>query len=55
MKKTDLIDMHTHTKYSDGELTPDELILKAQKEGIKTIAITDHDTLLGVQNINIDL
>ena len=55
MKKTDLIDMHTHTKYSDGELTPDELILKAKKEGIKTIAITDHDTLLGVQNINIDL
>ena len=35
MKKTDLIDMHTHTKYSDGELTPDELILKAQKEEIR--------------------
>lgn len=54
MKEPNLIDMHTHTKFSDGELTPDELILKAKNEGIKTIAITDHDTLLGVQNITID-
>ena len=49
-----LIDMHTHTCYSDGELTPDELIKKASKEGIKTLAITDHDTLLGVQNVSIN-
>lgn len=49
-----LLDMHTHTCYSDGELTPDDLIKKASSEGIKTIAITDHDTLLGVQNITIN-
>lgn len=53
MKEINLIDMHTHTKYSDGELTPDELILKAKNEGLSTIAITDHDTLLGIQNITI--
>lgn len=53
MKELNLIDMHTHTRYSDGELTPDELILKAKNEGISTIAITDHDTLLGTQNITI--
>lgn len=54
MKELELIDMHTHTCYSDGELTPDELIKKASKEGIKTLAITDHDTLLGVQNITVN-
>lgn len=53
MKELDLIDMHTHTCYSDGELTPNELIRKAEQEGIGTIAITDHDTLLGVQNMTI--
>lgn len=53
MKKLDLIDMHTHTCYSDGELTPNELVRKAEKEGIGTIAITDHDTLLGVKNMTI--
>ena len=53
MKELNLIDMHTHTRYSDGELTPDELIIKAKNEGLGTIAITDHDTLLGTQNITI--
>lgn len=53
MKKQDLIDMHTHTCYSDGELTPNDLVRKAEQEGLKTIAITDHDTLLGVQNMTI--
>lgn len=49
-----LIDMHTHTCFSDGDLMPDELIKKAKKEGISTIAITDHDTLQGLQNITIN-
>lgn len=53
MSKSGLIDMHTHTCYSDGELTPDELVEKADEEGLDTIAITDHDTLLGVQNMTI--
>ena len=53
MKELELIDMHTHTCYSDGELTPNELVKKAEQEGIKTISITDHDTLLGVQNMTI--
>ena len=53
MSKSGLIDMHTHTCYSDGELTPNELVEKADREGLDTIAITDHDTLLGVQNMTI--
>lgn len=48
------LDMHTHTKYSDGQYSPDDLIKLAAASGITTLAITDHDTLLGVQNITID-
>lgn len=53
MSKKGLIDLHTHTSYSDGEKTPNELVEKADDEGLETIAITDHDTLLGVQNMTI--
>lgn len=47
-----LIDLHTHTCYSDGELTPYELINHAIKNNISTLAITDHDTLEGIKNVN---
>lgn len=47
-----LIDMHNHTCYSDGDLTPDELVKRAKLKGVTTMAITDHDTLLGVQNLD---
>lgn len=53
MSKKGLIDLHTHTSYSDGEKNPNELVEKADDEGLETIAITDHDTLLGVQNMTI--
>jgi predicted metal-dependent phosphoesterase TrpH len=48
----ELIDMHTHTCYSDGELTPNELLKLAIKNGVGTISITDHDTIQGLININ---
>ena len=38
------IDLHIHTTNSDGELTPFEVIDEAKKNGVKTIAIADHDT-----------
>lgn len=47
-----LIDMHNHTTYSDGELTPMELIEYAYNNNIGIMAITDHDTLNGVKNID---
>ena len=50
----ELIDLHTHTSYSDGDLTPDELIKEAIKKNIKTLAITDHDTVQGLQSITYD-
>jgi len=36
-------DLHTHTTYSDGALSPQELVQKAAAAGISVLAITDHD------------
>lgn len=47
-----IIDMHTHTNYSDGELTPQELIRLAINKRIGTLAITDHDTIEGIKSID---
>lgn len=47
-----MIDLHTHTNYSDGDYSPFELIKLAIEKGIGTIAITDHDTLDGIKTIN---
>ena len=45
-----MIDLHTHTLFSDGELVPAELIRRAEAIGYKAIALTDH-----VDSSNIDL
>ena len=39
--------MHCHTKMSDGSASIDEVVLMAKKLGLKTIAVTDHDTFAG--------
>ena len=38
-------DLHMHTSYSDGRLTPYDLIYKAKKNGLSVISITDHDNI----------
>ena len=38
-------DLHCHTRLSDGSMGIDSLVILAKKQGIKTIAITDHDCL----------
>ena len=43
-----MIDLHLHTYYSDGTLSPEELIILAKNKGIDTIAITDHDGMGGL-------
>lgn len=48
-----MIDLHTHSCYSDGEYTPNDLIRKAKNKGISVLAITDHDTVLGNKNITL--
>ncbi len=42
-----MIELHTHTTYSDGILTPQQLVQRAANAGVKALAITDHDTLHG--------
>ncbi len=44
-----MIDLHTHTIFSDGELLPFELVKRAEAAGYRAIAITDH-----VDTSNID-
>ncbi|WAJ71004.1 PHP domain-containing protein [Catenovulum adriaticum] len=41
-------DLHSHTNCSDGELTPEELVLRAENKGIDVLAITDHDTVAAI-------
>jgi len=45
-----MIDLHTHSIFSDGELIPYELIRRAEAAGYKALAITDH-----IDASNIDL
>lgn len=44
----DRIDLHTHSYYSDGSLSPYELVKHARECGLKAISLTDHDTFNGV-------
>lgn len=41
-------DLHTHSTVSDGDLEPEALVDAACEAGLKAIALTDHDTVLGV-------
>jgi len=42
-----LVDLHIHTSTSDGSYSPKEIVALAQEQGLKAIAITDHDTIEG--------
>ncbi len=42
------VDLHLHTTYSDGILTPQNLVKFAKLSGHSIIAVTDHDTVLGI-------
>lgn len=41
-------DLHCHSSFSDGALTPSEVILRAKEQGVTTLALTDHDTVAGL-------
>jgi len=43
------VDLHLHTCFSDGTLSPEELIGKAGACGLSAIAVTDHDTTDGIE------
>lgn len=42
------IDLHTHSTFSDGSMTPAELVRHAKKAGLCAMALSDHDTISGV-------
>ncbi|MCR4954396.1 MAG: PHP domain-containing protein [Treponema sp.] len=44
-----MIDLHIHTTASDGQYSPTEIIQKAAEKGISVAAITDHDTIEGIE------
>ena len=46
---TRMIDLHVHTTASDGTFTPSDVVLLAKKAGLAAMAITDHDTVGGIE------
>ena len=46
-----MIDFHTHSNASDGALAPFELVNRAAAAGVKAVALTDHDTIAGLESV----
>lgn len=46
-----MIDLHTHSLLSDGELLPSELCRRYEEKGFKAIAITDHVDLSNIKSV----
>jgi predicted metal-dependent phosphoesterase TrpH len=44
-------DLHMHTNHSDGTLNPVELARLAKSQGVDAVALTDHDTVSGIQEL----
>jgi len=44
------VDLHVHSCYSDGSDIPFEILKKAREIGLRSISLTDHDTLAGVED-----
>ncbi|KAL6635144.1 hypothetical protein ACP70R_027815 [Stipagrostis hirtigluma subsp. patula] len=42
------VELHAHSAHSDGSLSPAELVQRAHRNGVKILALTDHDTMAGV-------
>lgn len=46
-------DLHSHSNFSDGELSPKALVERARSKGVGCLALTDHDTLSGVNEARV--
>ncbi len=46
-----MIDLHSHSTFSDGEKTPSELVAMAHSIGLTALALTDHDTVRGCNEL----
>ncbi len=55
------VDLHTHTYFSDGTLSPEAVVALAAERGLAALAITDHDSLESLEparravNVGLDL
>ena len=49
MRDWHCIELHCHTTESDGDMTPTQLVDRALERGYEAIAITDHNTISGVE------
>ena len=45
-----LCDLHTHSVYSDGTWTPKQLLDEAERIGLGALALSDHNTVAGLQD-----
>ena len=45
------IDLHIHSFYSDGSLSPKDLLKLGRHHGLHAMALTDHDTIEGVAEL----
>ena len=50
-----LVDLHSHSHYSDGSLAPADLVALAARAGITMLALTDHDSVAGLAEDTWDL
>lgn len=46
-----MIDLHCHSIFSDGTLSPEELIQRAQAQQLRCLSLTDHDTIAGYERL----
>ena len=51
MNHSDRAALHCHSYYSDGELSPQAAAEEAGRVGLRALAITDHDTMKGLQEL----
>ena len=49
-----LVDLHLHTTASDGRLEPKDLIRLLIRQGLRLVAITDHDSLEGIDEARLE-
>jgi predicted metal-dependent phosphoesterase TrpH len=48
-----MVDLHTHSNVSDGDFSPDNLVREAASRGLRALALTDHDTIDGLESAKI--
>ena len=49
MESAGLVDLHSHTVFSDGLFTPEELVAEAARLKLTAVAVTDHDAVGGIE------